>query len=317
MQYDQTQTIAVLGDINVDLSFALPFFPREGDDTPATALRWGSGGAALNVAIALAQLGARARLIGRVGSDPAAHVALHAARTATLDLAALQIDPAVATGLCGVLVSPDGQRSFLSFRGANVRCEPTDPRLITSCALLVVSGYALLADPQRTTALRTIAIAHEQDIPVAIDLCLPAIRLARQLVIGLLSRLWLVSLNEDELRALLPGQSVDAAIDEIVAAGARHVALKRGPQGCRVAHAGARFDLLPPTVPVVDTNACGDAFTAGFAWALLHNADLPICATLGNTLGALTATRAGAADAIPTRAELLARLDPALHYLIV
>ena len=78
--------VAVIGDINADLSFVLPFFPRESDDVPASDLRWQSGGAGLNVALAFTRLGAQARLVGRVGTDPAAEVALRAARHAGLDL---------------------------------------------------------------------------------------------------------------------------------------------------------------------------------------------------------------------------------------
>lgn len=310
--------VAVLGDINVDLSFALPIFPREGDDVPATALHWGSGGSGLNIAVALANLGARARMIGRVGSDPAAAVALRVAQRAGVDLSLLQIDPEVATGLCGVMVSPDGQRSFLSFRGANVRCDPTgiDSSALAGCGLLIVSGHALLDDSQRTAALHTIDLAAAAGIPCALDLCLPTIHAARQVIAELMPQFWLLTLNEDELRALLPGQSIQQALDALIGAGLHAVAIKRGAQGCSIAYGEKRIDNLPPAVSAIDTNGCGDAFTAGFAWALLNGGDLADCATLGNVLGALTATRPGAADAIPTLPEIRSCLAPKTHYLI-
>ncbi|MBX0330673.1 carbohydrate kinase family protein [Oscillochloris sp. ZM17-4] len=314
----QPQAVAVLGDINVDLSFALSSFPREGDDTQATALHWGSGGSGLNIAVALANLGARAHLIGRVGGDPAAAVALRVAQRAGVDLSSLQTDPEVSTGLCGVMVSPGGQRSFLSFRGANVRCDPAaiSRSTLAGCGLLIIGGHALLDDSQRAAALRAIDLAVAAGIPCALDLCLPAIRSARRIIAGLIPKLWLLTLNEDELRALLPGQSIQQASSALIGAGLQAVAIKRGAQGCSVAYERTRIDVLPPAVSVVDTNGCGDAFTAGFAWALLNGGDLSDCAALGNMMGALTATRHGAADAIPTRPNILGRLDPEIHYLI-
>lgn len=310
--------VAVIGDVNVDLSFTLPFFPHEGDDVPAGGLRWGSGGAALNMAVALSRLGAIPRLVARVGTDPAADVALRMAHSAGLDLSALQIDSQIATGLCGVVVSPSGQRTFLSFRGANVYTDPAaiQAGALNGCALVIIGGHALLEDSQRATAVSAATWAAEHGIPVALDLCLPAIRSAHRLISGLLPQLWLLTMNEDELRTFMPGQSMHQALEALLGAGPMYVVVKRGAQGCSVASNAGRFDALPPAVTVVDTNGCGDAFSAGFAWALLRGADPSAAAVLANLMGALTATRPGSADAIPARSEIADRLDYGLHELL-
>jgi ribokinase len=312
MEAETRRVVTTLGDINVDLGFLLPHFPREGDDNPAMAVHWGGGGAGLNMAVAAGRLGAIPYVIGRVGNDLAGSFALQIARMHGVQVSAVQVDPGTTTGLCGVIVTPGGQRSFLSFRGANVFCDTSTitPSLIRSSRLLLVGAHALLDDPQRSTALQVMEMAIEQGCPIVLDLCLPAIRVARRLIVRLLPQLWLLTMNEDELRVLLPGQSIAQAIDSLIGAGVHHVAIKRGAQGCSVANnEGRRLDVLPPAVPVVDTTACGDAFSAAYAWGLTHGLDLSQSATLANLVAALTATRHGAVEAIPATDEIRNRLS--------
>jgi len=307
-------TILVVGDANADLSAAVPRFPAEGDDRPITALNWGSGGSAANVAAALALLGAHARLLARVGADPASEVALRAARAAGVDLGLVQRDETVATGLCFAAISTGGERTFFSYRGANVNLQPAAGRSpLAEARWLHISAHALLEGSQRTTALALIEDAGRRGVPVSLDLCLPLLRDRRADVLDLLPRLRILFANEQEFAALLPGLSIDAALEQLSGASAALMALKRGACGCAIAAAGRRWSLPAFAVAAVDSNGCGDAFVAGFIHAYTRGASPEDSATLGNALGAITATHAGSGDALPGRAELRtflgARLD--------
>ncbi|MFT3764043.1 MAG: carbohydrate kinase family protein [Minicystis sp.] len=176
----------VAGDANADVSAALSRFPHEGDDSPLLGLGWTSGGSAANVATAIARMGARARLVARVGVDPAAEVALRAARAAGVDLATVQEDEAIATGLCFAAISPGGERTFFSYRGANVALAPGDVEAtFREARWLHVGGHALIEGAQREAALALIAEAGRRNVPVSLDLCLPLLRAAPGVVIDL------------------------------------------------------------------------------------------------------------------------------------
>ena len=176
----------VVGDANADLHAELARFPHEGDDCALRGLGWSSGGGAANVATGLALLGARARLLARVGVDPAAAVALHAAAAAGVDLDHVQRDPAIATGLCFAAVSPGGERTFFSHRGANAALDEGGARdRLDGMGWLHVAGHALIEGSQRATTLALVADADRREIPVSIDLCLPLLRGSKALRISL------------------------------------------------------------------------------------------------------------------------------------
>jgi ribokinase len=310
-------TILVIGDANADLAAPLRAFPREGDDAALLDLAWGSGGAGVNVATTLALLGADARLLARVGSDPAAALALSAAERAGVDLALVQRDAERATGLCFAAISPGGERTFFSYRGANGALGAIEPaRALASVAHVHVCGHALLEGAQRELSLALIAEAGRRDLPVSLDLCLPLVRAEPGLVLDLLPRLSLLAGNEAEIAALAPeggagrgDAAVASALAQVEARGIARVVVKRGERGALVAERGSRDSVAAFPVAALDSTGSGDAHMAGVIAALRRGAALPLAARLGNALGALTATRLGAADALPSRDALASFLQ--------
>ncbi|MFT3764044.1 MAG: PfkB family carbohydrate kinase [Minicystis sp.] len=86
------------------------------------------------------------------------------------------------------------------------------------------------------------------------------------------------------------------------------IAVKLGDAGA-VLGQGEGWRALPAfPVEARDTTGCGDAFVAGFLLALARGAPLEVAGRLGNALGALTATRPGAAEALPSLPEARAFL---------
>lgn len=302
-------TILVVGDANADVSAALVHYPAEGDDTQITTLEWGSGGSAANVAAALARLGTPTRLLARVGSDPAADIALRVARAAGVDLSAVQTDPAIATGLCYAAVSPGGDRTFFSFRGANTTLTVPAPALHSDTRWLHIAGHALFEGQQRETARALFDAAVQQNVPISVDLCLPTLRAWRSEIVMLLPDMALLFANELELAELYPGSTHDSAIAQLQRTGVPLAAIKLGAGGCLVATPDTQTHTPACPVAAIDTNGCGDAFVAGFLHAQLRGAALEHHMLLANALGALTATRYGAAEALPTRHELHAFLN--------
>ena len=267
--------VLVIGDANADLSAPLRAFPREGDDAALLGLAWGSGGAGVNVATALALLGgAHPRLLARVGLDPSAELALAAAGRAGVDLSFVQRDPALATGLCFAAVSPGGERTFFSYRGANAALSLPDPdalgALFDGIGHLHVCGHALLEGAQRATTLALIDEAARRALPISLDLCLPLCRTAAELVLGLAPKLALLTGNEAEIALFAPASPDDvddetqlhAAITALEQTGIPRIIVKLGALGASVIEQGTRKRVPAFDVEAIDTTAAGDAHVA-------------------------------------------------------
>ncbi|TML07069.1 MAG: hypothetical protein E6G41_05430 [Actinobacteria bacterium] len=223
-----------------------------GSDTPArTRLQGGGGGG--NVAAWLAAAGGEVALVGRVGADGLAEAAL--ARLSGVDLRVVRSG---STGVCVVLVGPDGERTMLPDPGANDELREADlpGELFATGDVLYLSGYTLLRAGSRPAAQAALARAREQDMRVVLDAASAApLELAPSFTTWA-GAVDLLLANEDEMAVL--GDRCDA----------REVVVKRGAGGATWTDGSRVVDGEAATVEARDTTGAGDAFAAGFlvAW---------------------------------------------------
>lgn len=66
--------------------------------------------------------------------------------------------------------------------------------------------------------------------------------------------------------------------------------------------------IMAPSVAALDSTAAGDAFNGALALALAEGRPMQEAIRFANAAGALTVTRKGAQDALPTREEIASLL---------
>ncbi len=291
--------VVVVGDLINDI-IVRPRGPVDvGTDTPSEIER-SPGGSGANQAAWLATLGTPVRFAARVGAPDAAY---HRAALEQLGVDAwLTPDDEVATGTIVVLVSPDGERSMFTDRGANsgLRAADLPARLLDGAGLLHVSGYQLFEPGTRSVVRRLWASALEAGIATSVDpASLAGLRkVGRQSFLEWTSGAQLVFPNLDEGR-LLTGHDEPNAIVAALLETYSVVALKLGAAGALVAAAdGRRVPVDAQPAEVVDSTGAGDAFCAGFLARWMGGGDLGECA-LGAAQTAATAT--GQVGARPRR----------------
>jgi sugar/nucleoside kinase (ribokinase family) len=294
---DRPPRVVVLGDLLVDVVVRPATPPVPGTDVPGR-IELRAGGSAANTARWIARLGARAKLIAAIGRDRSGRALAAALRDEGVRLH-LARPRGRRTGRIGVLVSPDGERTFVADRGAADGLTPGDVRAawLRGAALLHLPAYSLLAEPLRQAAERAVVVARADGTLVSLDLASagPLLAGGREAALALVRSLApdLLFATKGEAAALTGAQAGAQTGAQIAAQTAAPlqsaelpellpllelaplVVLKLGSAGATVlARASGRppLRLDVPTSPleVTDSTGAGDAFDAGFIVAWLR-----------------------------------------------
>jgi len=242
--------------------------PAHGSDT-ASQVSLGPGGSAANVAAWLASSGTTTVYVGRVGNDESGRQAVAALERAGVD-SRISIDPTLATGVCVVLVSPDGERTMFPAVGANSALSVTDVDAVLAgigdaAWHLHVSGYALLSGA-RDAAMHALAEARRGSASTSVTCAsaAPLQHVGPARFVELTRDVELLFANAEEAR-LLSGRPdpVDAAAE--LSRSYSAVVVTCGASDAVYAAPG-QVPVHSPALRVkaVDTTGAGDAFAAGF-----------------------------------------------------
>jgi sugar/nucleoside kinase (ribokinase family) len=301
--------VVCVGDVMLDISAALAGPLVTGSDTPAP-ISFCHGGSAANTAAWLASLGVPCVFAGRVGDDPFGRDAVAALRAHGV-MTKVSIDPDNPTGVCLVLVGPDGERTMVPSAGANASLSPADlgDDLLTAEDHLHLSGYTLLHEGSRPAALFALRLAGSVSASVSVDAASagPIRTVGAQRFLDWMPAGAVLLANADELAALtgaddpdaggvdpdaggvdpdMGGVDPDAGLAALVARQLT-VVLKRGSEGSVLATAAGFWRSAAEPVEVRDTTGAGDAFAAGLLAALWSGAEVGEALSEANRLGAV------------------------------
>ncbi len=266
------------------------------------------GGCALNTASALAKLGLRAAVAGKLGRDALGDFVLGVLRERGVGVDGVLRDSGAPTSATVVLVDSRGERTFLHLPGANgtVRADELDAGLLFSGRALHVAGALVMPALDGEPTARILREARRRGLLTSLDTVFDAT--GRWERVGpSLPELDLFTPGLREARALTGEHEPPRIAAWLRGRGVRELALTMGADGCYAA--GEGFEGFIEAVPVkaVDGTGSGDAFAAGLLYGKLAGWPFERAARFANAVGALATTAVGAVEGAPA-------LDPALEF---
>jgi ribokinase len=315
--------VVVVGSFNVDHVWRCEALPAPGA-TLAGEYASGPGGKGFNQAIAAARAGARTAFACALGDDAGGQLARALAAADGLDLRALGVE--APTGTAGIYVDLAGRNSIVIGAGANAALSAAH---VAAQADAFRTARVVLAQLESPAAAIAAALAAGRECG-ATTMLNPAPANAPT-TLALLALADVLTPNETEFAALVArhlGERIDPAdvaeLDQArlhalcrELAPAASVVVTLGAIGCFVSHpdgasrgdASACYRIGTESVRAADTTGAGDAFNGALAASLAREAALPFAAhvAFASRYAALSTERAGAAAAMPLRADVLAR----------
>jgi sugar/nucleoside kinase (ribokinase family) len=254
-----------------------------------------TGGSAANATFNAARLGVSATFVGKLGNDPLAETYLKKFAAAGVDTSRFKRG-LVPNARCLAMVTPDAQRTMRTNLGAAMTLSPSE---ITEADFrgarhAHIEGYLVFNQALSDAVLES---ARAAGCTISLDLSsFEVVNASRDWIMTQLGKgIDVVFANEDEIRALFPGDPQDySMLAKKLAAHGVTAAVKLGADGAWIATGKELHRIEPEKVDtVVDTNGAGDAWAAGFLYGYLRGMPLPRCGTLGNIMGSETVRHVG------------------------
>ena len=281
--------------------------------TKLEQIRLFTGGFACNVPLALAKLGLKAGVIGRLGDDEWKDLIVGRLRANAVDVNELITDPQKQTSTTIVCVDSNGERTFYHAIGAHQNLSANDvlERLgyIQRAGIFALGYYGILPAMENDLPGMLKRLKGETSAKVLLDTCgsvgptLPA--LARSLPYV---DFFIPSFHEAV--QLTRRHDPDEMVKIFRDCGAPFiVGVKLGGDGCLLDDGKGRVRAPAFRAPkVIDTTGAGDSFLAGIIAAYLRGLDLKQTARFANAVGNCCVQALGATTGIRSFEETMKML---------
>lgn len=243
-----------------------------------------TGGGGTNIATTLARQGFKTACISRVGDDVSGGEVKKELKQEGID-DFLQIDFIRKTAYSLILVTEEGERTILEFRGANDYL--TEKEINWENLKLSENSWLYLDSLAGNKEILSQAIkwAKDNNLKIAFNPGKAEISFGRELQ-QYLNEIDIFIVNEDEA-AIVAGikyetkkeEEIFAELDKAVKG---IVVMSKGPRGVIVSDSKNRYSAGIPDSPVIDRTGAGDAFGSGFVSGYIQsNGNISFAIQLG------------------------------------
>lgn len=295
--------IVVIGSSNTDLVVNTDRAPEGGETVLGNGFVVNHGGKGANQAVAVSRIGGTVSFISKVGNDTFGSQMRRHYEDEDMDVSYVFVDALAPSGVALIIVDGKAENRIVVAPGANGNLTEED---IDKAGLAVEKSEFVLLQLEipMTTVEYAVRMAALLGKKVIVNPA-PACPLSEEL----LRDVYLITPNETEAGILtgitiVDNDSAIKAAEALLGLGVQNVVITLGEKGALVYNAEVSMFVPAYQVKAVDTTAAGDVFNGALAVALSEGRTLPDAARFACAASAISVTRMGAQNSVPSRDEL-------------
>ena len=307
-----SKPIVVAGSYNVGLFLKGERLPTKGETVTGEEFYEGPGGKGSNQALAAAKLGGRVHFVACLGDDQYGRQARQIYSAAGIDQTYIFSEDNIHSGISVILIDRNGDNAISVVLGANDRLTPAHIDRAAD-AIRSAAVFACQLEGPLDTFAYGLRSARQLGVTTLLDPA-PAVPLPETVY----QNTDIITPNESEVQ-LLTGIYPETLRDAAKAGrllmdrGVKTAIVKLGERGCLCVTADDEHYVPAVRVETKDVTGAGDAFAGGLMVALAEGKPLLKAVEFATCVAALSVSKVGVVNALPTRREadqLLCRACP-------
>ena len=286
-------------------------YPERGKLVLLDQLELHSGGCAASTGVALAKIGVKTAVIGKVGNDGLGDFMVGVLEKNGVDTRGVIRDPKVGTAGTMVVVHSDGERSFIHYLGANAALteDDIDFGLLKDTKILHVAGTFLMPGIDGEPTARILKKAREMGIITSLDTAWDSKGRWMSVLAPCLQYMDYAVPSIEEARLVTGKYAPEDVAKVFMDNGVKIVGLKMGEEGCYIRSADTEIRIPIYKVNAVDALGAGDCFAAGFLTGVLNGWDLEKTGRFANAVGASCVMALGATTGVKSLEETMVFME--------
>jgi ribokinase len=306
--------IAVIGGTYLDIAIKCSVIPQGGQSLQGSSLSYAVTGPGPRQAVQSAQCGCKVHLISKVGGGPFGLAARTNLEEYQVNTDYVYTAEAKNTGVVVTLVDATGKNASCVYDGANtallVREIEQAEQIIAEADVCLIHGR--LPQNAIVSAIRIAKMGGTKTIlnparPIESDKAggnLPIEYFSVDIIIPNLYEA--ADITEQSTANIRTAKMIGS---DLVARGVGVAVITMGKRGCVVVDRLAADHIPSFEVELVDKTGCGDAFAGALAAYCAVKDDIHKAVEFASAAGALTCTKFGSIESLPTKAEIIELLQ--------